>query len=125
MSKIKIFLSGSVQKNFSELNIGKKYWEDNEEQILKEELCFDVELLNPNSITVNKSDREGRFVADIKMLLESHIVLVDGIGKKGIGIGAEMALAKNCKIPVFTIAPLGSHYRKINENGEEWIHPFI
>lgn len=125
MSKIKIFLSGSVQKNFSELNIGKKYWEDNEEQILKEELCFDVELLNPNSITVNKSDREGRFVADIKMLLESHIVLVDGIGKKGIGIGAEMALAKNWKIPVFTIAPLGSHYRKINENGEEWIHPFI
>lgn len=124
MEKIKIFLSGSVKKNFSDLNVGKKYWEEDEEERLSNELCFGVKLLNPNTITISKSDREGRFVADLKMLLESDMVLVDGIGKKGIGVGAEMALAKNWKIPVYTIAPRESHYRKVNE-GEEWIHPFI
>ena len=124
MREIKIFLSGSVKKEFTELNIGKRYW-DSDEIELKSKLNFEVIFLNPNSISANKNDREGRFVTDVKMLLESDIVLVDGIKKKGIGVGAEMALAKNWKIPVYTIAPLESHYRKMDKNGNEWIHPFI
>ena len=122
---IKVFLSGSVQKHFQELNVGKKYWGENEEVQLRNKIQFEVEFLNPNTITLDKKDREGRFRKDLEMVLESDMVLVDATDKKGIGIGAEMALAKAWRIPVYTIAPIGSHYRKLYENGEEWIHPFI
>lgn len=125
MKCFKIFLSGSVQKQFKELNTGKTYWETEDEDYLKNSLDFPVLLLNPNTITINRNDAEGRFKEDLKMVLDSDLVMVDAKDKKGIGIGSEMIFAKMYKIPVYTICPSDSHYRKNISDRQEWIHPFV
>ena len=125
MKNFKIFLSGSVQKQFKELNTGKTYWEAEDEEYLRNSLDFPVELLNPNTITIDKNDAEGRFKEDLKMVLESDLIMVDAKDKKGIGIGSEMIFAKMYKIPVYAICPSNSHYRKNISDNQEWIHPFF
>lgn len=125
MTEFKIFLSGSVQKQFKELNKGKSYWESEDENYLKSNLLFKIKLLNPNTITIDKNNSEGRFNEDLKMLLDSDLIIADVKDKKGIGIGSEMLLAKIYKIPVYSICPPNSHYRKNISENEEWIHPFI
>lgn len=125
MKCFKIFLSGSVQKQFKELNMGKTYWKTEDEEYLRNNLNFPVKLLNPNTITIDKSDTEGRFKEDLTMVLESDLIFVDAKDKKGIGIGSEMILAKMYKIPIYTICPLNSHYRKKISTEQEWIHPFL
>lgn len=125
MKKFKIFLSGSVQKQFEDLNKDKTYWGNKDEKYLIDNLDFPIELLNPNTITIDKRDAERRFNKDLTMLLESDLVLVDAKDKKGIGIGSEMILAKLNKIPVYSVCPYNSHYRKQISEDEEWIHPFI
>ncbi len=125
MTEFKIFLSGSVQKQFKELNKGKSYWESEDENYLKSNLLFKIKLLNPNTITIDKNNSEGRFNEDLKMLLDSDLIIADVKDKKGIGIGSEMLLAKIYKILVYSICPPNSHYRKNISENEEWIHPFI
>ena len=122
---VKIFLSGSVHKEFSDLNVGKRYWEKREMDELKKQLRFDVKFLDPNEISRERTDMESEFSRDMEMLLESDMVLVRAFDKQGLGVGAEMALAKYWKIPVFTIVPVGSHYYRTYEDGTEWIHSFV
>lgn len=125
MNEFKIFLSGSIQKQFKELNTGKSYWEADDEDYLKNNLIFPIKILNPNTISIDKNNAEGRFNEDLIMLLESDLVITDVKDKKGIGIGSEMILAKIYKIPVYSICPPNSHYRKKISDNQEWIHPFI
>lgn len=63
-------------------------------------------------------DCNKRFATDITALLESDIVILDATTKCGIGVGAELILAKQYKIPVFTISPLNTHYHKLINNNE-------
>ena len=125
MQEFKIFLSGSAQKHFKVLNDGKTYWEAEDEDYFSNNLAFPVKLLNPNTITIDKSNSEERFKEDLIMLLESDLVVTDVKDKKGIGIGSEMMLARIYSIPVFSISPPESHYRKRMSDEQEWIHPFI
>lgn len=126
MSIFTIFLSGSVKKFFQESNVNKNYWTVESERTFQKTLLFPVKLLNPNEIVINQNDSESRFKADLKMLLESDLMIVDLESKKGIGVGSEMLLAKMHKIPVYSICPKESHYRKrVEVENNEWIHPFV
>lgn len=125
MRTFKIFLSGSVQKAVQKNDTGKTYWDNEDEQFLKTNLIFPIELLNPNLVKIDQNNSEERFRQDLIMLLQSDLVIVDARGKKGIGIGSEMTLAKMYKIPVYSICPQASHYRKSVDEVKEWIHPFI
>lgn len=120
MNSVKIFLAGSVKKTFSELDVKKEYWKQKDEQYLKRNLDFPLELFNPNSLSISEFDSEKRFVSDLTELLSSSFIILDARNRKSIGVGSELMLAKMCKIPIYTICPVDSHYRK-----ERWIHPFI
>lgn len=118
-NNMKIFLSGSVKKS-DDKRSNEFFWSENDENLLKKLLGGDVEILNPAMITIPRHMYRERFVADMDMLFKSDVVVVDARTKKGLGVGAEMALAKQKNIPVFTLCPLSSEYR-----GEDWIHPFV
>lgn len=51
--------------------------------------------------------------------------------KRGIGVGREMVIAKYYSIPVVSLCPQETDYRKsyvedlCGENVKDWVHPFI
>ena len=102
------------------ITVKKEYWKQKDEQYLKRNLDFPLELFNPNSLSISEFDSEKRFVSDLTELLSSSFIILDARNRKSIGVGSELMLAKMCKIPIYTICPVDSHYRK-----ERWIHPFI
>jgi hypothetical protein len=128
--QISVFLSGSVNKGKSDTRNDEHFWSEEQEKILMKINNGNVILVNPNNLDVDHRDFMGRYEGDINMLLGCQLVLVDARTKKGIGIGAEMMLAKMKSIPVFSWCPLNTHYHKTkrdDKNNEEyeWIHPFI
>lgn len=129
MKKVFIFLSGSVKKGEGDKRPDEFFWSDEEALLLKNSVGGDVEILNPNTIKIPKYLSRERFVADMEMLLQSDVVVVDARTKKGLGIGAEMALAKQHEIPVFVLCPFGSEYRGWTDTPDgtkqEWVHPFV
>lgn len=129
LETIKIFLSGSVKKGENDKRSDEFFWSDEEELLLKNSVEGYVEILNPNTIKIPKYLSRERFVADMEMLLQSDVVVVDARTKKGLGIGAEMALAKQHEIPVFVLCPFGSEYRgrmdMADGTKQEWTHPFV
>jgi len=85
-----------------------------------------IVVCDPAETTVPKSDYNGRFHYCVSQIQRSDALIVDATKKLGVGVGAEMMLANSLKIPVLTIAPLGSYYRKMPSSiDDEWIHPFI
>lgn len=83
-------------------------------------------VCDPAETSVPKSDYDGRFRFCISQIQQSDALIVDATKKLGVGVGAEMMLANSLKIPVLTIAPLSSYYRKMPSSiDDEWIHPFI
>ncbi|HVE45944.1 MAG TPA: hypothetical protein VNA57_04250 [Acidimicrobiales bacterium] len=61
----------------------------------------------------------------------SDVVIADARTEKGIGVGAEMMFARMRAIPVVTVCPRNSNYRRdlvpdvFGEDLENWIHPFV
>ena len=60
----------------------------------------------------------------------SDLLFVDARERRGLGVGAEMMFAKFYKIPIITLSPKNSHYRKENakvldKKLDFWTHPFI
>lgn len=85
-----------------------------------------IVVCDPAETSVPKNDYNGRFRFCISQIQHSDALIVDATNKLGVGVGAEMMLANSLKIPVLTIAPLSSYYRKMPSlNDDEWIHPFI
>lgn len=119
---MKVFLSGNVKKISD--NFEKDGWRKNNEEYIKKLINFDVDIINPNSMILPNYDCNRRFYVDITALLGSDIVILNAVDKCGIGVGAELLLAKQYKIPIFTISPLNSHYHKFIED-KEWFHSFI
>jgi hypothetical protein len=129
VNTIHIFLSGSVRKGAGDNRPEAFFWSDADERVLAGALAgMDVEILNPGTIDIPKFEYLERFEADIEMLLRSDVVVVDARTKKGLGVGAEMAIAKRAGIPIFALCPIGSEYRGyVGTDGEEreWIHAFV
>lgn len=125
---LKVFLSGSVRKGEGDLRPDECFWSEADERILKAGVGKDGEILNPNTIKIPRYLHRERFTADMEMLLRSDVVVVDARTKKGLGVGAEMALAKQRGIPVWVVCPIGSPYRGedvVDGVRQEWMHPFV
>ncbi len=121
MVSVKVFLSGSVQKGEHDTRSSQYFWSDAEEATLRNLLHgINVEILNPNRVTIDQSQSIARFKADLKLLIDADVVVVDARTKKGLGVGAELMMAHYEYIPVLALCPNGSEYRR---NGNT--HAFI
>src|SRR5262245_3619021 len=101
MKHVKVFLSGSVLKGVSDRRPSSHYWSDRDESKLYELVTeVKLELLNPNRVDIHPTLSLDRFTEDIEMLLASDVVIVDARTRKGLGVGAEMMLARSKNIPV-------------------------
>jgi hypothetical protein len=117
---IRLFLSGSVRKE-GDTRSEDNYWRSEDEEYLTDALSiYELDFLNPNDVNIDRSKSIDRFYADIKMLLDSDVVLIDARTRKGLGVGAELMMAKYENIPVLALCPDYSEYRK----GDS-IHAFI
>lgn len=124
MKPLKLFLSGSMKKTAYRVQ-NRDSWNSELEDILTNSLKFPIEISNPIRITVDECESQNRFTADLRMLLESDAMILEASEKRGIGVGAELILAKSYKIPVYSIVPEDSHYRQQISGLRNWIHPFI
>lgn len=128
---LRIYLSGSIKKGARDQRSDDHFWTQHDEDYIRGNLDFEIELLNPAKTDISRQDFGLNFGCDLHLVSISDVVLVDARTEKGIGIGAEMMFAVQRQIPVITWAPLNSHYRRsevpdvFGENLKNWTHPFV
>ncbi|MCI5168649.1 MAG: hypothetical protein D3903_21775 [Candidatus Electrothrix sp. GM3_4] len=76
------------------------------------------------------ADGLSTFGHDLFQVYCSDVVLVDARDRRGIGIGIEMALAKNYNLPILALTERNTYYHKdrleyLGQVVEPFIHPFI
>lgn len=127
-----IYLSGSVKKGSTDPRSKASFWTDEDEHEITSGISGrKVQLLNPSKSVLRRSDYYANFGCDLHLVSISDLVLVDAREKRGIGIGAEMLFAQTRGIPVISICPPNSTYRRdhvpdvFGEDLIDWIHPFI
>jgi hypothetical protein len=126
---MKIYLSGSIKK------VGEygedDYWNDQDKTTIRESLSpITLQFLDPNIRSDRLEDPFSTFGRDILQVSSAQLVFVDARNKRGLGVGAEMAVAKMRQIPVIALVPPNSHYRRnevviLNQTLETWVHPFV
>lgn len=131
MKKISIYLSGSIKKGKDDTT-ESLFWSDEDVKSIIENISgYDVEILNPATANIKRSNPLENFGADLYLVKKSDFLLVDLREKRGIGVGSEMTMAKYYHIPVISICPKESHYRRskvedvCGEDLYDWIHPFV
>jgi hypothetical protein len=128
-SGVVIYVSGSLPKNSDE--VGVFSWTATELAMLCDRLApLRPTILNPSSRGDDLRDPEAAFGRDVLQIRLSDAIVVDARSKRGIGVGAEMLLAKTLSIPLVSLCPPGSHYRRsdltfLGQNLDEWTHPFV
>ncbi|TVZ41362.1 hypothetical protein P886_0707 [Alteromonadaceae bacterium 2753L.S.0a.02] len=93
------------------------------------ESSIKVNVFDPGEIDIPEMYYEKRYNLCINMILKSNLLIADLSSRSGIGVGAELMLAKQKAIPIFAVCPEHSYYRtmrttKPNTNSE-WQHPFV
>jgi hypothetical protein len=131
VKKISIYLSGSIKKGKDDTT-ESLFWSDEDVKSIIENISgYDVEILNPATANIKRSNPLENFGADLYLVKKSDFLLVDLREKRGIGVGSEMTMAKYYHIPVISICPKESHYRRskvedvCGEDLYDWIHPFV
>ena len=97
-------------------------------EVLRELLKDSFSICDPAETSIPEEEFSDRFRFCIEQIQQSDVLVVNATKRLGIGVGAEMMFACNKNIPVFTICPHSTYYRrlvKIDVEGKEWIHPFI
>jgi hypothetical protein len=127
-----IYLSGSIRKGNEDSRADDSFWSEQEErQIVSGVSAKQVQTLNPAKSNISRADYYLNFGCDLHLVNVSDAVLVDARTKRGIGIGAEMMFARFAGVPVITICPPNSAYRRdylpdvFGEDLHDWIHPFV
>ncbi len=129
MKTINIYPAGGVQKG--ENDKGKVSWTDEDMNLFKRKLApANANFIDPRYRNDDLNDHFAVFGRDLMAVKVSDFVVVDGRQKRGVGVGQEMMFAKLQGIPVITIAPKESHYRKgklhyLGQQVDDYIHPFI
>jgi hypothetical protein len=124
-----IYLAGNIKKGKEDEN--EQVWGDKEMQALRLGVKrSEIVFLNPAERFDDLSDQKSVFGRDMFQVFSSNLVLVDGRGKRGLGVGAEMMFAKMHRIPVVTWVPDDSHYHRqhihlLGQHVSPWIHPFV
>ena len=91
--KVTLYLAGSIRKGHE--SVDELFWEEEHMNLLREsfgenEVCF----LNPAERTDDLSDQRSVFGRDMLSVFCSDAVMVDGRGRRGLGVGAEMMWAR-------------------------------
>ena len=129
MKTINIYPAGGVQKG--EHDKGKVSWADEDMNVFRRLLApANVNFIDPRYRNDNLNDHFAVFGRDLMAVRVSDFVVVDGRQKRGVGVGQEMLFAKLEGIPVITVAPKESHYRKgklhyLGQKVDDYVHPFI
>lgn len=127
--RVSIYLAGNIKKGHEELN--EDYWSGTELSVISEALKpIHVDFLHPAIRTDDLSDQKSVFGRDLSQVYCSNVVFVDARQRRGLGVGAEMMWAKMNNIPVVTLCPSESHYKRSNVNilnvsVDNWVHPFV
>lgn len=128
MKQIAIYLAGSIKKGHE---TDPFYWTDADLAVIKDNLNkFEISFLNPAFRTDDLSDQFSVFGRDMLQVCSSNVVFVDARDRRGLGVGAEMMWAKMHKIPVITLAPRNTHYRRdlttiLGVSVPNFVHPFV
>jgi hypothetical protein len=127
-----IYLSGSIKKGDSDSRDSSNFWtESNVDELLAGLADLTVKTINPATAGIKRSDYWANFGCDLSLVSSSDFIVVDARTTKGIGVGAEMMYAHQCQVPIISVAPRNSTYRRdsltnvCGEDLENWIHPFI
>lgn len=129
MNSLSIYLAGNIQKGHEKES--QIFWSQADRDSIQKKLTsVDISFLNPAIRKDDLSDQMSVFGRDMTQVYLSDIVFVDARERRGLGVGAEMMWAKIHRIPILTLAPFDSHYRKskvtlLGEDVENWVHPFI
>jgi hypothetical protein len=122
---MRIYLCGGIRKTEQERKV---VWTEEDKNTIRR-ILGSVELIDPQR-TPELTDPMIAFGCDLKDVRDSDALMVDMRQKRGIGVGAEMTVAKMLGKPVVAVAPRNSHYRRdrLDHFGEEirnWTNPFI
>lgn len=129
MEHVSIYLAGKIHKGHEEPN--EAHWTEADLEELEQELApAQVAFLNPAQRGDDLNDAIGLFGRDMMQVFCSDVVLVDARDRRGLGVGSEMMWAKMHHIPVVTLAPPETHYRRTNAHllGQpvsDYVHPFV
>lgn len=129
MEHVSIYLAGKIHKGHEETD--EAHWTEADLEELEQALApVQVAFLNPAERGDDLSDSVGIFGRDMMQVFCSDVVLVDARDRRGLGVGSEMMWAKMHHIPVITLAPPETHYRKsethlLGERVHDYIHPFV
>lgn len=132
LKSVKIYLCGSIKKGSGDI-AQRNYWGNEEEQAILTAFGseYEITLLNPATAGLKRTDSFSNFGGDMFLVKTSNFIFVDARDRRGIGIGGEMFAAKYFGLPVVSLCPVGSHYRKefvkdlCGEDVSNWVHPFI
>lgn len=128
---INIYMCGSIKKGDDDVRGDDYFWSEQEQLILQEIVGSSSMLLNPAYSPISRADPLTNFGCDVFLVAASQAVVVDLRRAKGIGVGAEMMLARQMGIPVVGWLPSSSPYRKavvtnvFGEDLRDWVHPFV
>lgn len=129
MSEVALYLSGSIKKGASDSR--DTFWTDDDIATLRRTLApLDVHMLNPASRSDDLGDFLGTFGRDLFQVAAADAVIVDVRDRRGIGVGSEMTVAKASGVPVISLCPRESHYRRsdflfMDQQLPMWTHPFV
>lgn len=129
MNEVAIYLSGSIQKGHTDTR--ESFWTPNDIEFIERVLApMDVHLLNPASRSDDLSDFLGTFGRDLFQVAAADVIFVDVRDRRGIGVGSEMTVAKALGVPVVSLCPENSHYRRqdfvfMGQQLTDWTHPFV
>ncbi len=129
IKKISIYIAGSVRKDRNDDNTVFAS-DDIKNEIYKALSDFEVTIFDPNESKILGTKSRPRFGKDCLQVTSSDFIIVDLREKRGIGVGSEMMIARQRKIPVVAVCPPDSHYKRhmVFHTGavnQEWVHPFV
>ena len=129
MNDVAIYLSGSIKKGNSDTR--ESFWTDRDIDVIRDSLQpLEVHFLNPASRSDDLADFMGTFGRDLFQVAAADAILVDVRDRRGIGVGSEMTVAKAVGVPVVSLCPENTHYRRrdfrfLDQELAEWTHPFV
>ncbi len=124
-----LYVSGGIPKTSD--HAATFSWSPDELDVVRRHLApLKPTILSPALRGDDLRDPYATFGRDVLQIKISDAVLVDARSKRGIGVGSEMLLAKTLGIPVVSITPPDSHYRRkdltfLGQQLDEWMHPFV
>ncbi len=129
MRPLAFYLAGGIKKG--EKDKEKICWEEEDKDFIRNELeGWEIIFLDPQTGGEFLKEPKSSFGRDMTQVTNCDFVLVDGRQKRGLGVGAEMMLAKLRAIPVISIVPKNTHYHRdrltyLGQEVTNFRHPFV